>query len=290
MAKKNSPTGSPRSSPVSVIVPTRDEESNLGRCLESVRGWAGEIIVVDSGSTDRTLDIATDYEAKVHTHEYENAPKQWEWILENVERAYPWVLALDADYQVSPQLEQMIHSAVSDAPKGINGYYVRHKQIFRGKWIRHGGIYPRYRLCLFRAEAVFVDAHDLVDNRFYVEGSARRLEADVIEDNHKERDFSIWMQKQIGYARRAAEEELNRSAGDLRPAVRTILRGRNERVTWLKRRWSRLPLYWRSVGYFLYRYVLRLGFLDGKEGFLYHFSQALAFRVMWDARREELDE
>ena len=274
--------------PVSVIVPTLDEEPNLSRCLKSVSPWSDEIIIVDSGSTDATIRVAREFTDHVHHHNYENAPRQWKWILENVELSNEWVLALDADYAVTPELAADIRSALNSVDAQIDGFYVRHKQIFRGKFIRHGGIYPRYRLCLFRKSAVFVDDHDLVDNRFYTAGLTSRLESDVVEDNRKEVDLSVWMHKQIEYAQRAAQEEAARKS-ERGKVDATWKRGRNERVLWLKTRWAGLPKYWRSVGYFLYRYILRLGFLDGKEGFLYHFSQALVFRVMLDARVEELD-
>lgn len=272
---------------LSVVIPTFNEEINLKQCLDSIASWVDEIVVVDSGSTDGTLEIARRYTDRIVSHEYENAPKQWEWILANASLSNEWVLGLDADYRVTPELRTAIQSALRSPSSSTDGYYVRHKQIFRGQFIKHGGIYPRYRLCLFRKDRVFVDETDLVDNRFYVHGRTEKLEFDIIEDNQKEVSFQTWVRKQITYAERAAEEELNRSNGPFSQRG-SWRKGRNERVLWLKTRWLRLPLYWRSVGYFLYRYIFRLGFLDGRAGFLYHFSQALLFRIMLDARLEEL--
>ena len=272
--------------PVSVVVHTYNEELNLEKCLRSVEGWAQEIIVVDSGSDDATQEIAKRFGATIYEHAYENAPKQWEWTLESVEFGSEWMLVLDADSYVTPELRAAISTELAGS-SDKSGYYVRHKQIFRGKFIRHGGIYPRYRLYLFKPGSVRVDEHDLVDQRFFVRGQTGRIESDIVEDNKKDSLIGPWMRKQINMAERAAQEELNR-ASDTRGDRGALLGGRNERVLWLKRRWGRLPSYWRSVGYFLYRYVIRLGFLDGRAGFLYHFSQALAFRIVLDARLEEL--
>lgn len=275
--------------PISVVIPTFNEEANVEHCLESVSSWVDEIVVVDSGSNDRTLAIASRFTRNIENHAYENAPKQWEWILSHANLRHNWILALDADYVVTPDLADAIRRLFDGGEPPVDGYYVRHRQMFRGRFIRHGGIYPRYRLCLFRKTAVFVDRTDLVDNRFYVEGKTAKLEYDVIEDNAKEFNLSVWMKKQIEYADRAAREEMDRRRGGASPMFGSLTRGRNERVLWLKRRWANLPKYWRSVGYFLYRYLIRGGFLDGREGFLYHFTQALAFRVMLDARLEELE-
>jgi glycosyltransferase involved in cell wall biosynthesis len=272
---------------ISVVVPTLNEEINLESCLESVKGWAQEIILVDSGSEDATRDIAKSFGATVYEHAYSNAPEQWEWILNSIDFSSEWILALDADSVVTPELRTSISAELSGTTDK-SGFYVRHKQMFRGRFIRHGGIYPRYRLYLFCRDKVQVDPHALVDHRFFVRGKTGRLEHDIIENNKKDSLIGPWMSKQVALAERAAQEELNRRH-DRKSENAALLRGRNERVLWLKRRWLRLPRYWRSVGYFLYRYVLRLGFLDGREGFLYHFTQALTFRIMLDARLEELE-
>lgn len=270
---------------VSVVIPTFNEELNLPSCFESVSGWANEVIVVDSGSQDETQAIAKSYGAIVYEHPYTNAPEQWRWILENIEVSSEWILALDADSYVTPELREAISDELASGSR-VSGYYLRHKQMFRGKFIRHGGIYPRYRLYLFRRDRVHIDQKDLVDHRFFVKGGTRRIEHDIVEDNKKDALVGPWMRKQVALAERAAEEEVNRRGPE--GFQGSLMHGRNERVLWLKRLWGRLPLYWRSIGYFLYRYIIRLGFLDGREGFLYHFTQALTFRIVLDARLDEL--
>jgi glycosyltransferase involved in cell wall biosynthesis len=272
--------------PVTVIIPTFNEARVIGRCLGSVSGWADEIFVVDSYSTDETLEIAEQHGAQVITHVYEGGPDQWRWILANVPFRNEWLLALDADYVVTPELRDAIAQELPSS--SVDGYYVRHRQMFRGRALRHGGMYPRHRLCLVRHSIVSVDENERADPHFSVTRSGR-LKSDVIEDNPKDSDLSAWVEKQIKFARWAAQEEVHRiRLGSEGFSNLGLFRGRNERVLWAKRLWARLPLYWRSVGYFLYRYIIRLGFLDGKEGYLYHLTQALVLRTLLDAHVDDL--
>jgi glycosyltransferase involved in cell wall biosynthesis len=285
------PTGEPPASqvtvPVSVVVMTYNEEVNLARCLDSVRAQAGEILVVDSFSTDGTVALARRYTDRIYQHRYESHPQQWRWALATLPFAHEWVLAVDADFAVTPELWQAIDRAVRRGDPGLDGYFVRHRQVFLGRVLRHGTMYPRYWLRLFRHRRTRVDPEDLVDVHFLVAGRTGRLEGDVVEDNVKDRDLGAWVQKQLRFAERQAVQEALRLPGD-GPGEARLLGDPDQRTRWLKRWWGRLPLYVRPWLLFGYRYVLRLGFLDGRAGFLYHFTQALLYRVLVDARLDEL--
>jgi glycosyltransferase involved in cell wall biosynthesis len=275
--------------PVSIVVMTFNEEVNIERCLESVAGWADEIIVVDSFSTDRTEEIARSYAVNFVQHAYDSHPAQWKWVLDNLTLQNDWIFALDADFRVTEELKAAMSQVIPTLAPTVQGIYVRHKQVFRGRPLKHGTVYPRYWLRVFHRKAVFIDEGDLVDVHFYVKGDTLKIEHDVIEDNWKERDLDFWVSKQLRFAQRAAIEEVaRRRSAEPAPVQSSLFGTPDQRTLWLKSRWYSLPLYWRSVAYFLYRYVIRLGFLDGKAGFLYHFTQALVYRVMVDARIEEL--
>ena len=275
--------------PVSVVVMTYNEDLNIERCLASVHGWAGETFIVDSFSTDGTLEIARRYTHKIYQRRYDGHPQQWRWALDNLRFRYDWVFAVDADFQVTQELWHAIRDALSADQPAISGYFVRHRQIFRGRFLRWGTMYPRYWLRLFRREHVLIDADDLVDIHFYVGGRVGRLEHDVIEENRKESELAFWVEKQIRFAQRQAVEELRRrEVLSNIPAEACLLGAPDQRTLWLKARWYRLPLYVRPFLLFFYRYVVRLGFLDGKQAFLYHFSQALLYRLLVDVRIEEL--
>jgi glycosyltransferase involved in cell wall biosynthesis len=275
--------------PLSVIVLTFNEERNLETCLRSVVDLTPHLFVVDSGSTDRTVAIAREHGAHIVTHAFESHAKQWQWALGNLPLESAWILALDSDQALTPELRASIaqHLPAWTASGAPAGGYLNRRQVFRGRWIRHGGYYPKYLLKLFRTDAVVVDADDLVDHHFHVTGSTAILKGDLIEDNRNEDAIAVWIGKHNRYAVAQAREETARSADPDRRPTRAF-GSPDERTRWRKRIWYRLPLYARPFGYFIYRYVFRLGFLDGKEGFIFHFLQAFWYRLLVDINRDEL--
>src|SRR5262249_53063045 len=146
-------------------------------------------------------------------HSFESHTLQWLWALGHVPFEHEWVLALDADQRVTPELREEIVAlfAVRGAAlDGINGIYLNRRQIFRGRWIRHGGYYPKRLLKLFRRGHVRIDERDLIDHHFYVTGATRVLRHDLVEDNAKERDIGFWIEKHNRYAALQARVELGR--------------------------------------------------------------------------------
>jgi glycosyltransferase involved in cell wall biosynthesis len=273
--------------PVAAVVLTFNEERNLDACLASLAGWVSELHVVDSGSTDQTLAIAARHCARVTSHTFETHARQWQWALQSLPLAADWVLALDADQRVTPELAADIRQLVATGDAAVAGAYVKRRQVFRGRWIRHGGYYPKYLLKLFRRSAVWMDEGDLVDHHFHVRGDTVLLDHDIIEDNRNEASIAAWTAKHNRYAVLQAQEQLARAAATngTKPA---LFGSPDERVLWLKRVWNGLPLYWRPALYFGYRYVLRLGFLDGREGFVFHVLQAFWYRLLVDINIDEM--
>ncbi len=280
--------------PVSVVFLTFNEEANLEACLQAVAGWALEIFIVDSGSTDGTLEIARRYGAKCCFHAFERHTRQWNWALRNLPFSCEWAFCLDADQRLTTELKREVAALFDFAgggpPDGIDGYYVTRRQIFRGKWIRHGGYYPKRLLKLVRHKSAACDENELLDSRFYVKGRTALLRHDLIEDNRKEYDISFWTEKHVRYAELQAHEELLRGQGTAEWNIRPAFFGSpDQRSLWLRRLWYRyLPLYVRPWLYYFYRYFLRLGFLDGKQGLIFHFLQALWFRLLVDIKIDEL--
>lgn len=272
--------------PLAVIVLTFDEEVNLDACLASVAGLATELHVVDSGSQDRTLEIAGRHGARVVTHPFETHARQWDWALGNLPIAAEWVLALDADQSVTPELAAGIRRFLEAPGRGVSGAYAARRQVFRGTWIRHGGYYPKYLLKLFRRDAVVVDTGDLVDHHFGVTGGTMIVRGDLVEANRKEDEIAVWTAKHNRYAVLQAREELRR-LGDGASRGR-LLGNPDERVLFLKTIWRHLPLYVRPALYFVYRYVLRLGFLDGRQGLVFHFLQGFWYRFLVDVNIDEI--
>ena len=122
---------------------TYNEEVNIASCLETLTNWATEIFVVDSFSTDRTEEIARQFAVNFVQHAYESAPAQWDWALKALSFANEWILAIDADFRVTAELKAALSSELSHIRPNVAGVYVRHRQVFRGRFIKHGTIYPR---------------------------------------------------------------------------------------------------------------------------------------------------
>jgi len=274
--------------PVTVVVLTWNEERNLEACLASVAPFARRVFCVDSGSTDRTIEIAQRYGATVASHPFETHASQWAWALGHLSIPTDWVLGLDADQRVTPELAVELADLLSrPSTDGARGYFIKRRQVFRGRWIRHGGYYPKYLLKLFRRDAVRVDLGDLVDHHFDVSGPTGRLRFDLVEDNRNEAEIAVWTAKHNRYAVLQARQELADARGG-HVGVGSLWGSPDDRTRWLKQTWRRLPLFVRPTLYVFYRYVLRLGFLDGKEGFLFHVLQAFWYRLLVDANIDEL--
>jgi glycosyltransferase involved in cell wall biosynthesis len=273
---------------LSVVILTFNEEDNIENCLKSLSNWNVEIFVLDSYSTDRTVEIAKRYTSNIFHNRYEGHAQQWDYALRNLNIPTEWIFAMDADFRMTEKLKRAIDIELATSCD-TNGYYVRHKQIFRGKFIRFGTIYPRYWLRLFRKGTASVDSNDLVDLHFYVQGATKRIEYDVVEDNAKERDIGFWVTKQCKFAKKQAIEELKRRQSSASfPVKPTLLGTPDQKTLWLKKYWYQMPLYIRPFLYFFYRYIVRLGFLDGKQGFIYHFTQAFLYRLIVDIELDSL--
>lgn len=269
--------------PISAIIMTYNEEKNIEKCLKSIRDWADEVIVVDSFSTDDTLDIAKKYTDKIYQNKYDGGPQQWQWALKSIPIKNNWIFAIDADFIVTTELWKEISISLDRLNDEMSGFYVRHKQVFKGKSILHGGLYPNYWLRLFRKDKVKMDKSDLVDARFYVFGKTRKLEYDVIEYNLKDEDLFFWIEKQNKFAKKQAQEEIERKKRlknyTISPSIYSLL---DKRKLFLKNFYYRLPLFIRPFLYFFYRYIICVGFLDGKAGLIYHFTQGLLYRILVD--------
>lgn len=269
--------------PLCVVILTRNEERNLPECLQSLCPLSAPVFVVDSGSTDATCEIARRFGAAVLEHSFTTHAVQWAWALEHLPGRTTWVLGLDADQRLMPEAAESICQLVGSG-SDVRGAFLARRQIFRGRWIRHGGYYPKYLLKLFRRDSVVVDTNDLVDHHFAVRGKTMILRGDLIEANANEDSIDAWLEKHQRYAILQAQEEFARAD---RGGGR-MFGSPDEQTLWRKRVWGSLPLYLRPVLYFLYRYFLRMGFLDGKQGLIFHVLQGFWYRFLVDIHLDDL--
>lgn len=273
--------------PLSVLVLTYNEEPNIRTCLSTVVGWADQVIVVDSGSSDRTVTICLELGVTVIAHPYLDHRTQIDWALRSVPWTYDWLLLLDADNQVSERLKDDIRRILDNDKGSMHGYYNPHHHYFRNH--RVFGLKQDW-LRLVRRSRASVDASELVDFRIAVDGPTGALSGEIVESNQKELDIDFWIDKHQHFAARMAIEEILRRDGIVKWA--TSLRpspfgNPDERMIWLKNLWYRLPLVVRPLLFFIYRYILRGGFLGGWNGFIYHFLEALWFRIVVDLKISE---
>lgn len=269
---------------VDLIVLTHNEELNLGHCLASVAGLVRSIFVVDSGSTDRTAEIAAGYGAKVVTHEFTTQARQFNWALDNLPLESDWVLRLDADEYVLPELKEEIREVLPTLAADVTGLYMNRRMIFLGRWIRHGGYYPAWILRLFRRGKARSEEAELNEHIVLLEGRAEHLRHDFVD--HRREGLRFWTLKHEGYAERQARfiMGIERHYDEAFIGAR-LTGGQAERKRWLMRHvYGRTPLFVRAALYFLYRYVVRLGFLDGVEGLVYHFLHGCWYPFYTDAK------
>jgi len=268
---KSEPLSSATKLPVSVIVAVRNEEKNLPRCLESLRD-VGEIYVIDSGSTDATVEIARSFGAKVVQFHYQGGwPKKRQWAMNTLPFAFEWIFLVDADEALTPALVGEIRQAIQDPDTG--GYYISLRMYFLGRLLRHAGA-RFWKLSLFRrgkgnyecrlknqdTSMADMEVHEHV----VVEGKARRLKNPLI--HHNVESLSRYIQKHDEYSNWEARVWLEGEAGygSLPPS---LFGTQAQRRRWLKKKFLLVP--GSPVLFFLYRYVLRLGFLDGTPGLIY---------------------
>ena len=272
---------------ITAIVLTYNEEVNLRACLESITGWC-PVIVVDSFSADRTIQVASEFGATTYEHFYENHCSQWNWALENTNVETDWILALDADFKVTKDLKDRIDHFLAHEQSSYNGFYVIHRYVFWGSHIRFGGV-KKFWLMGLRKGYGKGDESDMVDFRFNVEGQTKKIKGKVISENANDNDLSFWMRKQDKFSlRMAVEEELRRRNLLHWGGKKTLMGNTDEKFKVYRDAWMKLPLFIRPVLYFIYRYFIALGFLDGIGGFLYHFQQGMWFRMIVDMKIYEL--
>jgi len=266
---------------LSVIILTFNEELNLPACLESLRGLDCELFVVDSGSTDGTRELAREKGAKVLEHPFDNYSAQRNWALQSLPLQTPWVLNLDADERLTPELVSEINETISRPLDGVDGYLLRKRTTFMGRWIKHGGHYPSYHLRLFRRGRGRCEDR-LYDQHFLVNGEIKKLEHDYLDVLTQ--DITTWTLRHTRWAEAEARQMMD--ADPLDDRVRPALNGNPiERRRWLRDGpYQSAPLFLRAFLYWFYRYFLRLGFLDGREGLIFHFLQGCWFRFLVDAK------
>lgn len=268
--------------PVSVIIPTRNEERNIAACMAGV-AWADEIVVFNSLSTDATTTIAEGKGARIVRREFNSFARHKNWALDHIDLRNDWVLIVDADERVTPELAAEIRAAVAKPDVAV-GFYIPRMTYFCGRWIRHGGIYPDYNMRLFRrGRGRYEDR--LVHEHVMLDGPAGYLKRPLVHEDDKgleryfERHNHYTTLEAIEIVRAKNRDRDGKLGADVLvagPPRRRALKNFAQRY---------LPA--RPVFVFLYMYLLKGGFLDGRVGFRY-FLLKMLFDYVTDLKAKEI--
>jgi glycosyltransferase involved in cell wall biosynthesis len=265
--------------PISVVILTYNSEATINATLESVRAISDDVHVVDSYSSDNTLDLIRAHGSQVVQHAFENYGAQRNWAIDTLPFKYDWQLHLDADERLSDDLVRELNRLFeAGPPDDIAGYYVPRLLHFLQRPLKHGGLFPTYHMRLFRRAAGRCESRRY-DQHFYVKGKSANLASYMIDDVHL--SLSEWTNRHNRWSDAEVEELLH-------PTEHGVVAPGRETPVAVKRAQRRLydsqPLFLRPFLLFFYRYVWKRGFLDGTEGFIFYVLQTFWFRFLVDAK------
>lgn len=275
---------------ISAIVLTGNEELHIKRCLDRISPFVKEVFIIDCFSTDKTLEIAQGYEnVTILQNKWVNYATQFNWALENAPVKTKWVLRLDADEYLSPELIEELKEKLPSLDPKYTGIVVPLQRVFLGRNINHGIAKGIKMLRFFqygkaRSEVRMMDEHIEL-----IEGESIEFEHSFSDDNLN--NLSWWAQKHIGYAIREAVDLLDieyNLTGSNAHTNTSLIDDQALAKRHKKQAYASKPLFWRAFAYFVYRYIVKRGFLDGKEGFLWDFMQGWWYRTFVDAKIFEI--
>ena len=281
---------------LTTIILTYNEELHIRRCLENVCPFSKKVYVIDSPSTDRTVEICKEFpEVEVVVHKYPgNQATQYNWAIDNLKIDTEWTMRIDADEYYLPELVEEMQQKVPSLPKDVTGIEFKRRHIFMGKWVKHG-IYPviMMRMCRTgcgRYADRLMDEHMVLN-----QGRSIMMDNDFCD--HSLINVSDYCKKHLNYAQREAAVILaesyelkaeSKQSGQFSDLKEDESLGKQAEAKHKKKGgYNKLPLFWRSFAYFVFRYICKGGFLDGKEGFVFAFIQGWWFRMMVDVKTLE---
>lgn len=274
---------------ISAIILTGNEEIHIKRCLDRICPLVKEVFIIDCFSVDRTLEIAKEYQnVTILQNKWTNYATQFNWGLSNAPIKTAWTLRLDADEYLCDNLIEELKQKLDKEPDDVTGISFVLRRVWMGRTIRRG--MPTIRqMRLFRTGKARSEVRQMDEHIELLEGHGVDYDGEWADDNLN--DLSWWTQKHIGYAIREAADLLDieydlsgAAATDENKVITADARAKRMK----KHSYAKKPLFWRSFAYFCYRYFFRLGFLEGKEGFLWHFLQGWWYRTLCDAKVYEI--
>lgn len=267
---------------ITAIILTKNEEVNIERCISSITGIADRIVVVDSGSTDRTLEIAKSLGAEIFEHSpFVHYARQFNWALDHTGITTKWVYRIDADEEVPVSLgEELVAACKAHHDDDVNGLVMKFKVFFMDRFLTHGGIYPFYNLTVFKYGLGRYEDRAMGEHVVLSEGRTIDLKNDCLHYDFK--DLTAWINKHNWYATREVDDYFETLA--LRQAKTSLYHEAEKTKKLRDGLYYKLPKFWRARFYYWYRYYFKLGFLDGQAGKVHAFLQAYWYRFLIDAK------
>nr|AXL96538.1 glycosyl transferase [Providencia alcalifaciens] len=270
---------------LSVIILTFNEELHISRCIESLKEITKNIYIIDSYSTDKTVEIAKNLNVTVYQNKWPgNHAAQFQWALDNCNIETEWVMKMDADEYVTNELKNEIKTYMHSVPSDISGIYIKRRVFFMGKWIKHGGYYPTWLLRIWRYSDGHMEQRWMDEHIKLSKGNVIHFNHDIVDDNLN--NLTWWTEKHNNYATREAIDTLNAiykfsESDGIEPK---LLGTQEQRKRYLKLKYHKLPIFIRPFLYFIYRYIIKLGFIDGKKGLIWHLLQGFWYRLLVDCK------
>jgi glycosyltransferase involved in cell wall biosynthesis len=273
---------------LSVIILTYNEEQHIERCIRSIQLITDKIFIVDSFSTDRTVEIAESLGAVTVQNKWKSYSFQFNYGIQNQPFETDWLMRMDADEYITPELANEINNELARKAEGVTGLYVKRRVMFMNKWIKYGGYYPTWLLRIWRKDKGFCEELWMDEHIKVTEGTTENLQFDIVD--HNLNNLTWWTEKHNNYATREVIDLLNiRYDFENKETVKPDFFGTQEqRKRYLKIKYASLPLFTRPVFYFLYRYFWKMGFRDGVKGIIWHVLQGFWYRFLVDAKIYEL--
>jgi len=271
---------------LAVVILTYNEELHIARALNSVRGFARELFVVDSFSQDRTVDLARQFGATIFQHKFETQSAQLDWALQHITMQSEWIMRLDADEVIAPDLAESIEVRLQQLPSDVCGVNLMRKHIFMGRWIRFGGRYPLILLRIWRRGTARVENRWMDEHMLLTCGRTVTFHGGFSDYNLH--GLTHFTNKHNSYATREAIDILCERHNFV-PTRLSLESNRASTQAAVKRMikvnvYNRLPFWLSAPLYFIFRYVVQFGFLDGIEGLIYHFLQGCWYRFLVGAK------
>jgi len=274
---------------ITVIVLTFNEEKHIARCICSLKSFAKEIFVVDSFSTDSTVDIALSQGAKVFQNIFTNQAIQSNWALNECPISTEWVMRVDADEYVLPDLSAEINNRLPLLEQSIAAIFIRRRLIFFNKWIKHGGTYPVWGIRIWRKGKGYYENRWIDEYVKVTGGDTIRFDKDLVDENLN--SLTWWINKQNNHStREMIVHFLSRYKINLQKEGTIKFAGSPyQRKRWLKNIYVKFPLFIRPLLLFIYVYFLRGGFRDGYPGLIRHFLMVFWYRFLVDSKIYEIN-